>query len=928
MKPSKFFLSTLIAASAMTATAYAENLTATTDAQISESKTYDVVNVTSTATVTVDKGAVLTTTRYTGVDADRATTTLNIDGTMTVLGGATNGQSGSAGSFNIAHWSATGTVNVNGTLNLNSGISVKDGYGVLEINSGGVVNFVDGIHFAGQGGSITLSLNSGGRMNVGANGIDATTNASWLSWGGYNTTVDVLIKGGTVGILGTADEEASWSSSRNFLLEGSVIFDTTKYIMAADGNSSAAALDSDSFQYGNIALSGNISMTNAVTVVGEGTLDLSEATVVLDYGILSTLASSGFDTAESGQQTVNLSLTVAQGAGSVSGLTASKVSFYGVEAGTISEDFKTASFGFDVYNIAAGDTRTSEEVGTSSFVHIAAEGTLDLGETEESVSLNNVVGDGSVKIVSSADGHAVSVVLSEEFTGTVDFTGKFNTGMASIARGATLALSKSSESYASLWGDGTLVCDVLFKTDYQIGDTTSTTIGFTGSVVGEEGTTITVNETVNGYGVSQIGTANFDGTVSFDKVNVRGVANFKNSATIRELQSSGTTTISGSRESSITTLTSTGTLDISGGTNTIDTLNISGGTTTISGGTTTVVNDVEVSGGTLILSSGGQNGPLSGGLKIGQSGLVRLTVGDATGWGGSINSLTILEGGELRIETNSNAGSNQTFNMSKGIILQGGKITGTNENGYSKFDLYNADSGLSTLASSITAEISAAVGLRKNGTFTVAKGKTESGVDLLVSGMLTNYGQVTTQWSDAESALIKLGEGTMKLSGDNQYWWTGATIKEGVLVAASTSALGTGKVAVSAGATLTFATTVSGVTGGVEINEGATFAIDLTNFAQTVSEGDKVGFTILMNTALTFNGADASTLTSNDIDDSYFDEAGSTLGSYSDWAREWAYNTDTKTLSLTLTIPEPSAFGLLAGVGALVLCVSRRKRRK
>jgi len=51
------------------------------------------------------------------------------------------------------------------------------------------------------------------------------------------------------------------------------------------------------------------------------------------------------------------------------------------------------------------------------------------------------------------------------------------------------------------------------------------------------------------------------------------------------------------------------------------------------------------------------------------------------------------------------------------------------------------------------------------------------------------------------------------------------------------------------------------------------------------------------------------------------------------WADGWkisgyVYDSETRVGTLTLGIPEPSAFGLLAGVGALALVASRRRRSR
>jgi len=253
---------------------HAEDLTVSGDTEISESKTYDGINVVTASTIVVNEGVVLTASRYTGADDSGATTSLIVDGTMTVTGTATDGSSGHNGSFNLSHWGAGGTGVINGTLNLNSGVSVKDGKGVLTVNNGGVVNFVEGISFSGQGGGITLQMNEGGRMNVGAGGISATTNASWIASSGYNTPVEIVLNGGTLGILKGPSASSSWSTDRGFTLGKSVTFDTTVYAMESDGNSSSATTEG-----GTINLNGRINLKNdsKLIVTGLGKVVLGES---------------------------------------------------------------------------------------------------------------------------------------------------------------------------------------------------------------------------------------------------------------------------------------------------------------------------------------------------------------------------------------------------------------------------------------------------------------------------------------------------------------------------------------------------------------------------------------------------------------------------------------------------------------------------
>ncbi len=176
-------------------------------------------------------------------------------------------------------------------------------------------------------------------------------------------------------------------------------------------------------------------------------------------------------------------------------------------------------------------------------------------------------------------------------------------------------------------------------------------------------------------------------------------------------------------------------------------------------------------------------------------------------------------------------------------------------------------------------------------------------------------------------SLVKQGTGTLKLSGDNSANASDVTVNAGVLEAANTSALGTGTTTVASGGVLKVSVNGGvkvGDDGSVTFNEGAKFAIDLTEYTVEVDKA----LSIITASAISFNNQNLGTvtLTSDEIE-KYFSATDSNLG---DWAtgytRTWGYENNALTLTL-VTIPEPSTFGLLAGVGALALVAARRRRR-
>ncbi len=173
---------------------------------------------------------------------------------------------------------------------------------------------------------------------------------------------------------------------------------------------------------------------------------------------------------------------------------------------------------------------------------------------------------------------------------------------------------------------------------------------------------------------------------------------------------------------------------------------------------------------------------------------------------------------------------------------------------------------------------------------------------------------------DGTGKLVKTGAGTLKLSGANTFTG-GMTISEGTLIANNASALGTGKVTVDSGAKLGLVAdvTISGVTGGVEFADGAKIVIDMSS---KISATESFVLDLITETALKYGDTDITSANANSIlhDAVEFSNWGS------GWTWELVFDEATKKLSLKL-VPEPSAFGLLAGVGALALVAARRRRR-
>ena len=698
-------------------------------------------------------------------------------------------------------------------------------------------------------------------------------------------------------------------------------------------------LDNDNVVFGTDAESKTVSVESAVSV--------SSAAVNDDYGF--AFSNGGSVSADSVTVAATKTLTL---------------------SGTGAFASKSWSGALSIASGAAISVGTSDFVsGTASVSFADASGKISVTGTDNSSSgftdLTGVSGAGTIEF--SAAGHTVPgtgddntsaynasfswVKLSNQFTGTLSITsGVVDMLSQQGINGSGWNLPEASSSAIDMTrlGRATLIelngGGIQFRnannTDSEASGYVDVTfdkaisVGAAGGAIRLYGNgNVTLKSNISGAGTlshTDGGTLTLAGTVNLTGgfTNAAGTTNFNGTTTL------GTLSVSGGTLNATSLLVSAGEATANG--------TIAAGSVTISGGTTTITNGTIVSNGGVLEITYNSNSnwgasALRGALTINDGGTVKLTVGDATGWNSTqanrVDALTINEGGELVITTNSYNGVNQTFNMSGGITLQGGKISGTAENAYSKFDLYGSTPGITTLASSATAEISASVGLRDNGTFNVADGDAE--VDLLVSGRLTSRAKFgATADTDTDNiwstALTKSGAGTMKLTGDNQYWTSGGSVTEGTLIAASTTALGKGgTISVSENATLGFVAgttvdmlkTTTTTNGAIQLARGAEIVVDMLR--QDANQ-EKIVLDLVSGVALSYNG---QAVTADNVD-KLLGSAISLKNWGEGWTQELSYIDSSSTLRLTLTIPEPSTFGLLAGLGALALAGTRRRRKK
>ena len=180
-------------------------------------------------------------------------------------------------------------------------------------------------------------------------------------------------------------------------------------------------------------------------------------------------------------------------------------------------------------------------------------------------------------------------------------------------------------------------------------------------------------------------------------------------------------------------------------------------------------------------------------------------------------------------------------------------------------------------------------------------------------------------------SLEKAGAGTLLVSGSPMVMVSKSSllISGGTVATSAANALGKSSVSIGAGGALEVRSSALTVSGGIRIAQGGKILVDLGSFGKDSGTADETfSLKVLSGTTLTWNASETrsafATLASEDIPESSFGIADGE--DWSGWIQSWEYiGSD---LVLTMTIPEPSAFGLLAGTFALALAASRRRRGK
>ena len=695
------------------------------------------------ANLNILPGASITTGKFRMSDGGGGTTVVNQSGGSVTATDATYAES-NQNAVMLGHWSAATTYNLTGgTFNVPNAPVLLGWDGQVTWNIAGGTASIQGINGTARNNPAALNLNAGGRLNIGSFGIAA-----------LGTNKAINLNGGTLGA------SADWSTTKGMALTGTSTINTLDSADATTPRTitlSGALTGTGGFTKtgaGTLVLNNTASAIGGTMQVNEGTLmpgTISVGTFNLNGGTTSFMVGTATDlvTAPNFAITSPSTISLVPREALTVPVSYTLVDYTGAIGGNLGDvtlatnPHITAALEDDTtntvlkVNITAADSVVWR--GTSS-------GTWDVETTE-----NWVLGSDGTTATKYYDFDVVKFDDSGLAAPAVTLAG--------VIQPSLLTVENTTGTY-TFQGDGITGTTGLTKSG--AGNLTlHNTNTYTGAVTINGGTVTVGDGTTNGtLGGTGTITANAGGTLAVNR---------SDTVTLnRVVTGEGSLVQNGS-----------GTLAIPV-------------RQTYTGGTTVNAGIVDLTAG------GGAGGTINGTATVNTGGILRLSTGDATGYGGGTDALKIinLAGGAMDINTT----ANQTLGSAV-INMTGGAITGiANTN----LDFFGGASALNTLASATTSTIGGtAIDIRQTqgAVFTVEDGP--AAIDLDVASLVTNNAPLNnvpgTGGDYGANKLEKRGAGLMRLTNTTNNWHGGTELLAGTVSVPAMSCMGTGYIAVKFG---------------------------------------------------------------------------------------------------------------------------------
>ncbi len=811
---------------------------------------------------------------------ESSTTTFNLNG-YTGMAKSISG----AGTVNI---SGSGTFSLSGATDFSGKINVASG-ATLDL-SGGTLALAGEISNSGtlaiSAGSATFSgeVSESGNLTI-ASGATATF-GSTASFSSVNSSGTLVVgEGGSLSLTGAVVLSSAIQNSGTVKVSESTVFNLVGFdesesgiYTVISGNGTVSGWDtltSSNLQIDGAALAGR--QTADFSTAGAVTISGSAANLVWNGGETGTWDTSTANWTNNGSTDHFYNKDNVEFSTSGANITLGE----SISAGTVTVSENTTltassdnTFSSNALTVASGKTLTlggSIENYSWSSATLESDSVMDLGSGGEAIGSSEtplvLAGTGTVKYAfssSSGGGTGSGLYIADGFTGTVDWTGCLNWHTGTNAGGADATLRLSARTD---------------HTDDALWGNAAITL--TSKI--ELGTDYGIN--LSSAGLTLTGEFSAQGkTLTVTSSNSTNTLALAGAVNIGTLKIDGGIVQLGSAKSDSTALNIanaavTGTLSFLHQDATLS------GAFSFAEGSTLLLADAssDYMGNVAYSTSGTVSLKISGGVTLGGTMNYQSPYWKATEISGKI---TGTGGIDFNGAVDSWYGTNAYLILSNDENDFSGGITITRDTG-----VVRATSG-GALGTG-TVNISAASGILSYAGTVAADG---------------SYDKIINEITG--SGTVKIDSGSVSLSGEVSAFSGAVSVASGA------------KLAVAADGGDTVALNLSAAS-GISFASGAKLLIDLSGVDASSATADEIVLKLISSNNISFGD---TALTAENISSVLTGDSYELTGLKSGWEfQNFGYSESM--LFATITIPEPSAFGLLAGVGALALVASRRRRR-